>query len=257
VDIPPSQEPLFPVEPSPPPEQPPAGPPPTPEPAPLEPASWSRLVAPGLALLGAVLTLAGVFLPLYTIRQTYGFDYLSSGEEQTLTTVMTPWRVEFTVPGQGMSNTPSAPLGAPLLLAVMTLLAASGAGAIYVSKRSEGILARRLTFAGVVFLAGVVATIGAEGMTWNFRDDQIRANVSIGLGMWLLILAVPVAAAAAIAGYLRPREPVPAWADPAVAFADTATPPSGIPVQTAEVSITLLPPEPPPADAWAPRREDG
>lgn len=260
MDTPSSQEPLFPVEPTPPPappEQLPVAAAPVPEPL-DEPASRSRTVAPGLALFGALLTLAGGFLPLYLIRQAFGFQYGSSSDEQVLLTIMTPWRLEYSGAGQDPASVPGAPLGAPLLLAAMTLLAAAVAGFIHASNRSEGVLARRLTFAGAIFLAGVVVTIGMEGLSWAFRDDpQVRVSISVEPGMWLLILAVPIAAAAAFVTHRQLREPIPAWADPAVAFADTATPPNGIPVQTVDVAITLLPAEPPPADPWAPRRDHG
>lgn len=260
MDISPSQEPLFPERPSPPPQ------PVAPEPPPAEPTPATdeadrpdprRFVAPVLAVVAAALTFAGGFLPLFEIRETFGPDFSASSEDRGVLFTYTGWRTQLSFPGQEVQDQPSAPLGAPLLLAAALLLAVAVAGVIYASRRSEGVLARWLALAAAVFLPGVVLTIGMEGLGTAIRDENGVTSTSLGSGMWLLILATLLAAGAAVVGALWTREPVPAWADPAVAFADTATPPSGIPVQTAEVSITLLPPEPPPADAWAPRREDG
>jgi len=68
--------------------------------------------------------------------------------------------------------------------------------------------------------------------------EEVGLEVSTGLGMWLLTLATVLAAGAAVLAHLpalrHPRNP--GWADPAVAYADTPTPPSG-------VAITVLPPE--------------
>lgn len=259
MDTSPSQEPLFPERPSPPP-QPVAPEPPSALPAPvpeeanrLEPR---RFIAPVLAALAAVLTLIGGFLPLFEIRPQFGQGFLSSQNEGALLTV-TAWRTQFYLPGQEVQDQPSAPLGAPLLLAAALFLAAVVAGVIYASRRAEGVVARGLTLAGAVFLPGIVLTIGMVGLGTSVRDDSDATATSIGSGLWLLILATLIAVAAVVVSALRTREPAPAWADPAVAFADTATPPSGIPVQTAEVAITLLPPELPPTDPWAPRRDDG
>jgi len=259
VDTSPSQEPLFPERPSPPP--PPVAPEPPlvePIPAPEEAGKPEpcRFIAPVLAVLAAVSTLAGGFLSLFEIRERFSQGFLASGD-QGLVLTYTAWRMQLSLPGQEMEDQPSAPLGAPLLLAVALLLAAAIAEVIYASRRSAGVLARWLTSAGAVFLPGVVLTIGMVGLGASLRDDSGATTTSIGSGMWLLIFATLIAAGAAVFSVLRAREPAPAWADPDVAFADTPTPPSGIPVQTAEVAITLLPPEPPPADPWAPRREDG
>jgi hypothetical protein len=215
-----------------------------------------RFIAPVLAALAAALTLIGGFLPLFEIRPESVRGLLASGNEGALLAV-TGWRTRLYLPGQEVQDEPSAPLGAPLLLAAAVFLAAAVAGVIYASRLSEGVLARWLTLSGAVFLPGVVFTIGMVGLGTSVRDDSSATTTAIGSGMWLLILATLIAVAAVVIGALRTREPAPAWADPAVAFADTATPPSGIPVQTAEVAITLLPPEPPPADPWAPRRDDG
>ena len=209
-----------------------------------------------MAALAAVLTLAGAFMPLFEIREKIGQSFLGA-EDQDLVLVYTAWRTQFSVPGQAVQDQPSAPLGAPLLLGVALLLAAMVSGVVYASRRSEGVLARWLASAGAVFFVGVVFTIGMEGLSTYVRDDSDATTTSLGSGMWLLILATLLAAGAAVSSFLWTREPAPAWADPGVAFADTPTPPSGIPIQTTDVSITLLPPEPPPADPWAPRRDDG
>ena len=271
MDISPSQEPLFPEQPSTPPTPPqpaPAEPPPA-EPVvvsePVDKPELRRYIALVLAALAGLLALAGTFLPHFEIRQPFvnGFAY---SDDSALVIVESAWGTEIRAIGQETLNQAGAPLGVPLLLAVALLLAAAVAGAQYASGRASGTLAKALTTAGALFLAGVVSTIGMEGMAFSLRDDFSILETTIVLGMWLLMVAAVVGIAAVVMIYLPARHQVPTWADPSVAFADTATPPSGfslqdpgtapsgIPVQAEGVAITVLPPEPPPADAWDPDR---
>ncbi|WIY03755.1 hypothetical protein QRX60_07845 [Amycolatopsis mongoliensis] len=201
---------------------------PTPEP----PARrGGAFLTPALVALALALTVAGTFLPFFRTDQLVGWE--TAGVARS---VVGAWRVDFTFPGQPETSSPSAPLGLPLVLASAILLAALVLGVRQAATRHPGAAASRTAFGGAAFLAGAVCTIGMQGARRLLDDGPALTKTTILAGMWLLMAAVLVAVAAAVLSLRRPAAGRPEWADPAVAFADTTTPPSG-------VAITVLPPD--------------
>jgi hypothetical protein len=133
------------------------------------------------------------------------------------------------LPGQAPVDQAGSPVGVPVLIAVVVLVVAALAG---FSRAGRG-AGRWLIAGGAVFTAGVVATVGMSGIGLSAVGDGLDLEVTIAPGMWLLIAGALLAAAAAVVAHLPFRKP---WADPALAYADTPTPPSG-------VAITVLPPD--------------
>jgi hypothetical protein len=204
----------------------------TPEP-PVSPAPARRggaFLAPGLVALALALTVAGTFLPFYRTEQPVGWE--TGGVART---TVSAWRIDFTFPGQAEIGSPSAPLGLPLLLASAILLAALVLGIRQAATRHPGTAASATTFGAAAFLAGAVCTIGMQSARRLLDDGPPQTETTFLAGLWVLLAAVVAAAAAAVLSHRRPPAGRPEWADPAVAFADTTTPPSG-------VSITVLPP---------------
>ncbi|MGW3967405.1 hypothetical protein ACWED2_46845 [Amycolatopsis sp. NPDC005003] len=183
-----------------------------------------RFLPPVLSALAAGLTVAGTFLPLLHLEQPTG------APSEVITWVIGAWRTRFRFPGQDEVDSPSSPVGAPLLLGAAILLVAAVLGI-----RKRGRAAGLTTLGGAAFLLGAVCTAGVQAATRLFEDDPVEAETTLGAGLWLLIAAVLVAAAAAALSF-RASGGTPDWADPTVAYADTETPPSG-------VVITVLPPE--------------
>jgi hypothetical protein len=191
-----------------------------------------RFLPPALAVVAAFMAALGSFLPLFRIRQQLGAgrEFLDS----QMTVTQTAWGSTYELPGQEMVDQSGSPVGIPLLIAVVLLTAA----ALTAFARPEHRLGRWLIGTGAVFTAGVVTTVGMSGIGWSVMAGDDRLAVDTGPGMWLLIAGTVVAAAAAVLAHLPVRNYVTGdWADPAVAYADTPTPPSG-------VAITVLPPEP-------------
>lgn len=222
------------------------GPPPTPslQPAappegPPSPASALRFLPPTLALVAAFMAGVGCFLPLFRLREYFGSGQTFLDDHMIVTE--TAWGSSVEFPGREVFDEAGAPVGIPALIAVVLLVVAALIG----FSRPGNRLGRVLVVVGAVFAAGVVTTIGMGGVGWSVMPSEGPLDVTTGPGMWLLIAGTVVAAAAAVLAHLPGREP-PAgdWADPAVAYADTPTPPSG-------VAITVLPPEP--ADDDQPR----
>ncbi|MEV6831312.1 hypothetical protein [Amycolatopsis sp. NPDC051102] len=174
------------------------------------------------------MTALGAFLPLFRIRQSLGA--VQRFLEAQMTVTETAWGSSFEVPGQEVVDQQGSPVGVPLLVAVAVLVA----GALITFVRPGP--GRWLVAAGAVFAAGVVATVGMDGIGWSVSARGESLDVALAPGMWLLIGGTVTAAAAAVLTGLPHRRP--GWADPAVAYADTPTPPSG-------VAITVLPPDEP------------
>lgn len=218
-----------------------AGPPspapaPAQAPAPEPPASrLPRHLPAALAALAALLAVGGCFLPLFRMLQELSFRQ-GFGDAQ-LTITETAWGNRIEVSGQEPTDRPGVPVGIPVIVAIVLLAAAAFAA---FSRPGRG-LTRWLLSAGAVFAAGVVTTVAMFRFELAaIAGEEVDLEVTTGPGMWLLALAAAAAAAAAVVahlpllGHLRD----PAWADPAVAYADTPTPPSG-------VAITVLPPDEP------------
>ncbi|WP_410596014.1 hypothetical protein [Amycolatopsis sp. lyj-23] len=202
--------------------EPPADPPPVTATAP----ALLRFVSPALAILSALLTALGVFLPLFLIRETLGGDRSFDAE---VSITETAWGHIFELPGQEATEQAGSPLGLPLLCAAVLLVVA----AVVALLRPDRPLGRWLVAAGAVFGAGVVFTIATDGIGWGAGPAGAGVDVTVGPGMWLAVAGTVAAVAAAVLAHLPRR---PGWADPAVAYADTPTPPSG-------VAITVLPPD--------------
>ncbi|WP_410574176.1 hypothetical protein [Amycolatopsis sp. cmx-4-61] len=203
--------------------------PPPPRPATTTTAapSFFRFAPPALAVVAALLTALGVFLPLFLIQEPLGGGDRAIDGRVFITE--TAWGHIFELPGQEATEQAGSPLGLPLLFGA-ALLAVAGAVALL---RPDRPLGRWLIAAGAVFGAGVVFTVATSGIGWGAVPDETGVEVTVGPGMWLTAAGAVAAAAGAVLAHLPRR---PGWADPAVAYADTPTPPSG-------VAITVLPPD--------------
>ncbi|MEU0790854.1 hypothetical protein ABZ342_12350 [Amycolatopsis sp. NPDC005961] len=186
---------------------------------------------PVLVVLALALTVLATFLPFFRTEQLLG-----ASDDEVARSVLRAWRVDYSFPGQAELSSPSVPLGFPLLLASAILLTAAVLGIRQAATRRPSPAARRTTLAGAAFLAGSVCTIGMHGASRLFDDRPAQVDTTVLAGMWLLLAAVLAAAGAAVLSHRRFAAGRPGWADPALAFADTTTPPSG-------VTITVLPPE--------------
>ncbi|MEV6875093.1 hypothetical protein [Amycolatopsis sp. NPDC051128] len=214
-----------------PPPDPAAGHGPVPLPAPPS-SELLRFVPPALTSVAALMVVGGCFLPLFRIQQ-----HLNVGQrffEAQLTVTKTAWATLIDIPGQEAADRPGAPLGIPLVI-VAALLAVAAVAAF--SRPGRG-FARRLVSASAVFTAGVVTTVGMSRFEWSALLGAEDLEVTTAPGMWLLISATVLAAAAAVVASLPAwKGSTQDWADPAIAYTDTPTPPSG-------VAITVLPPDP-------------
>jgi hypothetical protein len=208
-----------------------------PEPEPVEaagpaPSERLRVLPPVLTALAALMALGGCFLPLFRMFQQ--LNIRQGLYEARLSITETAWGSRIEIPGQEATDRPGVPVGIPVVVAVVVLAVA----AFMAFSRPDRGLSRWLVSAGAVFTAGVVTTIGMGRLELAaIAGEEVDLEVTTGLGMWLLVLATVLAAAAAVVAHLPARPGATAgWADPAVAYADTPTPPSG-------VAITLLPPD--------------
>ncbi|WP_410621535.1 hypothetical protein [Amycolatopsis sp. cmx-8-4] len=211
-----------------------------PPPPATTPRRKRALLAPGLYALATVLMAGGLFLPLF--RAVYPISQLQAGALAVITTSAWGTRIEFTA--QESLARPSAPFGFPIIVMVVLLAAATG---LLLARRRLGAWLGQV---GVVFAAGVVLTIEMVGLGQGARADYDSIDLTTEPGMWLLIGGTLVAAAAAVVTHRTAGHRGADWADPAVAYADTDTPPSGFAMPEVQaldgVSITVLPPEAPP-----------
>ncbi|MFJ7210415.1 hypothetical protein [Amycolatopsis sp. NPDC098790] len=207
--------------------QPAAAPIPAAEPASeLRPSGLPRFLPPALAATAALLAAGGLFFPLFRLQQSV--NVRRTFFEARLTVTQTVWGSRIEIPGQEAVDQGTAPVGIPVVLAVV-LLAVAAFTAFARPRRG-----RWLIGAGAFFTGGVVVTIGMIGPGWSAMAEGLDFEVTTTAGMWLLIAATASAAAAAVIAVL----PTKNWADPTLAYADTPTPPTG-------VAITVLPPEEP------------
>ncbi|WP_284745397.1 hypothetical protein [Amycolatopsis sp. RTGN1] len=217
---------------------PPPAPAADPEPVPVTeaaaaaPSGLLRSLPPVLTAIAALMTVGGLFLPLFRLQQH--INIRRGFFEAQLTVTETAWVSRTEIPGQEVTEQAAPPVGIPLILAVLVLAVA----AFTAYSRPDRGLGRWLIAAGTFFTAGVVSTAGMTGPGWASMADGLDLDVVTGAGMWLLIGATALAAVAAVLAYLPARRrTLGDWADPALAYADTPTPPTG-------VAITVLPPEP-------------
>ncbi|WIY03754.1 hypothetical protein QRX60_07840 [Amycolatopsis mongoliensis] len=213
---------------------PPAGPAPIPatEASAPAPTGFLRFLPPVVTAVAALMTAGGCFLPLFRVQQAV--NVRQRFLEAQLTFTQTAWGSRIEVPGQEASEQASSPVGIPVILAVIVLVAA----AFTALSRPDRGLGRWLIAAGALFTAGVVTTVGMSGLGWSVLADGLDVEVVVAAGMWLLIGGTVLAAVAAVLAYLPAWRRTGDWADPALAYADTPTPPTG-------VAITVLPPEEP------------
>ncbi len=210
--------------PTPPPAEP-AQPTPVPE-APAGTPQLLRFLPPALTAAAALMATGGLFLPLFRLQQHVSVRQRAF--EARLTLTQTVWGSRIEIPGQEAVDQASAPVGIPVILAVV-LLAVAAFTAFARSRRGRWLIA-----AGAFFTGGVVVTVGMIGPGWSAMADGLDFEVVTTAGMWLLIGAAVSAAAAAVVAALPAGNRD--WADPALAYADTPTPPS-------DVAITVLPPD--------------
>ncbi len=207
-----------------------------------------RLVAASLAALALVLTLLGCLFPLFRSQHRTDFD---RGQSFELVTVQSAWGSDVIQLGETFKLS-STPVGFPLLVSALVLLAAVVVSARAAYMRSVRALDRWLTTAAALFLAGVVVTIGMLGIGIGIGPG-IESSTTLEAGMWALFAAVAASAGAAAMSHRVEEAEVPLSGDPSLA--DMPTPRDGI-------SITVLPPEPepePPPDysAFAPPSDPG
>jgi hypothetical protein len=215
-----------------PPPAPPAEPTPTTEAPSPAPSGLLRFLPPVLTAVAALMTTGGCFLPLFRLQQHVSVRQRFF--EARLTVTETAWGSRVEIPGQDAVDQAASPVGIPLILAVIVLVAAA-----FTASRPDRGLGRWLIAAGALFTAGVVTTVGMSGLGWSAMADSMDLEVVTAAGMWLLVGATVLAAVAAVLAYLPAwRRTGDDWADPDLAYADTPTPPSG-------VAITVLPPEEP------------
>ncbi|MFJ1762143.1 hypothetical protein ACIOD2_17595 [Amycolatopsis sp. NPDC088138] len=210
--------------------------------APQEPAAGpSRALVPVLVAFGALLVLGACFLPLFRIEQHVTAQQTFFTPKLIFTE--SAWSSQVSAEGNDPVEQPAAPVGVPLVIAVVVL----GAAAAFGFSR-WGRLGHRLAVIGASFAAGIAFTIGMSGFGWTSGLGDEGLDVSLGLGLWSLIAGVVVVVVAVVLGYLPARAPDD-WSDPALAYADTPTPPAGFALPTVEdadgVAITVLPPERP------------
>lgn len=217
---------------------------PPPVPAPRRKQAF---LAPGLYALATVLMAGGLVLPLF--RAVHTLSQMQAGALAVITT--SAWSTRFQVTTDESLDRPGAPFGVPIIVTVVLLAAAA---ALLIARRRLGVWLGQV---GVVFAAGVVLTIEMVGLGQGQSEQFDSVDLTAELGMWLLIGGTLVAAAAAVVAHRSGVNRTADWADPAVAYADTDTPPSGFAMPEAQapggVAITVLPPEEPsepPAQPW-------
>ncbi|MDT7796958.1 MAG: hypothetical protein QOI78_391 [Actinomycetota bacterium] len=181
----------------------------------------------------------GLVLPLF--RAVHTFSQMQAGALAVITT--SAWSTRFQITTDDALDRPGAPFGIPIIVTMVLLVAAAG---LLIARRRPGAWLGQL---GTVFAAGVVLTIEMYGLGQGASEQTDRVDLTTELGMWLLIGGTLVAAAAAVVAHRATVAGAEDWANPAVAYADTETPPSGFAMPGApapgEVAITVLPPDDP------------
>jgi hypothetical protein len=181
----------------------------------------------------------GLVLPLF--RAVHTFSQMQAGALAVITT--SAWSTRFQITTDDALDRPGAPFGIPIIVTMVLLVAAAG---LLIARRRPGAWLGQL---GTVFAAGVVLTIEMYGLGQGASEQTDRVDLTTELGMWLLIGGTLVAAAAAVVAHRATAAAAEDWANPAVAYADTETPPSGFAMPGApapgEVAITVLPPDDP------------
>ncbi|MFI7118202.1 hypothetical protein [Amycolatopsis sp. NPDC049868] len=207
-----------------------------------------RLVAAGLAALALVLTLVGCFFPLFKTEHRFAFDV---SEQLLVVFEQSAWDTTAIQANEPAFTTSTSPLGIPLLVAAVLLLAATIVSTRAAGRLRPGVIDRWLTTIAAVFLAGVVSSVATLSSGRQLGED-VKVTLTLEAGMWALFAAVVAAAGAAVMSHRVQDEEVPVSGDSALA--EMLTPKDG-------VSITVLPPEPRPEtpdySAFAPPSDPG
>ncbi|MFC3449933.1 hypothetical protein [Amycolatopsis speibonae] len=205
-----------------------------------------RLVAASLTVLASVLVLVGCFFPFFTTEYRLSFDR----SDKIAVVVQGAWDTKILQRNDPAFVMGTSPVGVPLLVAAVILLAAAIAAARAARLRRPGTLDRWLTTIAAVFLIGVVSTVAMLGIGRQLGAPA-EGTLTLDAGMWALFAAAAAAAGAAVMTHRVQADEVPV-SDPSLA--DMPTPKDGI-------SITMLPPEPQPElpdySAFAPPPETG
>ncbi len=190
-----------------------------------------RRIAVTGAASGGVLALVGSFVPLLTVEMP-----IDESTRQTLS--LSAWGVDSDAAAgdQDLSLLVPAPVIGFALVAAAVLLVAAAAASARTGPAGPcrgATTSAVVVAAGTAFLAGVAWPVGMQTL-WYARlfgygaTHPLRVPMTLGPGLWLLGAGVVLAVAAAVAAWLRTREPRPARP----AEDDVATPPMGIPVVT-------------------------
>jgi hypothetical protein len=196
---------------------PPDGEPPEADEPALDPEPRSRLgpVATGLFGAALLLVLLGSVLPLFRAAERVSFQVVDS-------LTVSAWR--FTSSSLGPERpltshtapTP-VPLGYPLVIAGLLLVAAAGLGLRSGWRPASLRPAKLVGVIAATFLAGLVFALGMFEIAWrtllsSAADDTAGGLLAIpGQGFWVLVVAALAAIAAAVLTFrIRPAEPVAA-----------------------------------------------
>jgi hypothetical protein len=169
-------------------------PPEEPEPGPV--GRWSRAGPVGamLCFAAAALTMLGAFQDLFTAQP------VGPGSRESV--IITSWDIRIEINEVARSDTSGAPPnGAPLMFAVVVLLAAAVLGMLAATRPSRprlGWVSGLTAVIGAAFLAAVVGTIGAQEVWWHRALGTESLDGGFGPGFWSLIAATGLAVVAAV-----------------------------------------------------------
>lgn len=169
--------------------------------------------------IGAAMFLGAAVLTLVATLQNLFVAETAQGEARQRF-VITSWDMRTEAEDPSVTGPESGPLnGVPLLIAAALLFAAAMLGMRAVTRRPS----RLWSLAAVVaatFLAGTVATIGAQELWWldildipESTGGETQATVSVGPGYWMLVLSAALAVAAAVPAW-RQNRPAPERVEP-------------------------------------------
>lgn len=198
---------------------PPDGEPAEPDEPAIDPEPRSRIgpVATGLFGAALLLVLLGSVLPLFRAAERVTFQVVDS-------LTVSAWRFTSSSLGPARPLTTHTaptpvPLGYPLVIAGLLLVAAAGLGLRSGWRPASLRPAKLVGVVAATFLVGLVFALGMFEVAWRTllssaadgADDGGGLLAIPGQGFWVLVVAALAAIAAAVLTFrIRPVEPVPA-----------------------------------------------